>query len=567
VPRDAVSAASPLPSPHTLPTGDIAQAGSTTSGRELAAVFVLFSILTCLFTAPQVFHLGSQVGPHYDALFGVWRLAWIAHQLRRDPAHLFDANIFYPETHTLTFSDAIPLLGFAAAPGIWLGVSPVVAYNLLVLLSFPASGLAMYVLARTLTASRLAALVAGMCFTFQPYRIAHFAQIELLWTCWIPMAFLALHRVTRAPSPRAGVSLGLAVVGQVGTCLYYAVYLLTVLPVLFAFALVRRPVARLSSLWQPLAIAAVIVLVCSGPYVAMYLGGYDALRERSRGDLAVWSLTLQNYLGTTPTSLLYRTQPSTGGPFEGVLFPGGVAVGLAIMGIARTQWRDTIPYLVLLIVCVDLSLGINGFLYLPLSALLSPYQGLRAPGRMFVMVSACLAVLAAYGVRAIVDGSGRGRVAIASALAVAVLAEGLAVPQPLNALPRGPGRVYAWLARQPPSVVVEWPLPKPNALGITREPDYMYFSTSHWQPLVNGYSGRYPASYVEFLHRVAGFPDAPAISFLRRRGVRYVLLRRDADPIAYDAAVDAAGRDRRLLIVMRERWDNTETVVFQVPGV
>ena len=539
---------------------------SKASRLELVALFVLFCVLTCFFTAPQAFHLASQVGPHYDALFGIWRLAWIAHQLPRDPAHLLDGNIFHPETHTLTFSDAIPLLGVAAAPAIWLGASPVVAYNLLVLLSFPASGVAMYLLARALTGSRLAALVAGVVFAFQPYRVAHFPQIELLWTCWIPLAFLALHRVVQTPSRRAGVGLGVAVAGQVFSCLYYAVYLLTALPVLFAFAFLRRPALRLAAVWQPLMIAAAIILVCCGPYVATYLGGYDELRERSQGELAQWSPTLQNYLGTTPTSVLYRTQPLTVGPFEGVLFPGVVAVGLGVIGVARARWRETLPYLVLLIVCVDLSLGANGWLYSPLSAVLSPYQGLRAPGRMFVMVSACLTVLVAHGARALVDSAGRGRLALASALAIAVIAEGLAVPLPLNALPRGPERIYAWLANEPPTVVVEWPLPKPNSLGITREPDYMYFSIAHWQPLINGYSGRYPDSYIEFLHAVARFPDDRAISFLRRRNVHYVLMRRDADPLAYDAAIDAAGRDGRLLVVMRERWGDTETTVFRVPG-
>ena len=53
---------------------------------------------------------------------------------------------------------------------------------------------------------------------------------------------------------------------------------------------------------------------------------------------------------------------------------------------------------------------------------------------------------------------------------------------------------------------------------------------------------------------------------MRRRRVRFVLMRRDADPVAYDAAIDAAGRDGRLLIVMRERWADTETTVFRVPG-
>ncbi len=95
----------------------------------------------------------------------------------------------------------------------------------------------------------------------------------------------------------------------------------------------------------------------------------------------------------------------------------------------------------------------------------------------------------------------------------------------------------------------------------------MFFSTRHWQTLVNGYSGRYPDSYIEFLHAVAAFPEERAITYLRRHRVRYVLMRRDADPTAYDAAIDAAIRDEHLRIVMRERWSDSETTVFQVPGV
>ena len=69
---------------------------SKASARELVANFrALLSPDRACSRRPQAFYLRSQVGPHYDALFGVWRVAWIAHQLRRDPAHLFDANIFY----------------------------------------------------------------------------------------------------------------------------------------------------------------------------------------------------------------------------------------------------------------------------------------------------------------------------------------------------------------------------------------------------------------------------------------------------------------------------------------
>jgi hypothetical protein len=171
-----VSVKSSLPPRHTIPTFDVARARSEASRSELAAIVVPFSSVTCLFTAPQVFRLGSHVGPHCDALFGVWRLAWMAHQLPNDPAHLFDANTFHPEVRTLAFSDAIPLLGIAAAPAIWLGVPPVVAYNLLVLLSFPASGIAMYLLSLFTHTVSLTSRRSSCCGP----------------ACWIPLACLAV---------------------------------------------------------------------------------------------------------------------------------------------------------------------------------------------------------------------------------------------------------------------------------------------------------------------------------------------------------------------------------------
>ena len=86
------------------------------------------------------------MGEHYDSLFSTWRLAWIAHQLPRDPLHLFDANIFYPELDTLSYSDALLLPGFLGAPLMWMGLHPVVEHNLLVLISFVACGVSMYFL-------------------------------------------------------------------------------------------------------------------------------------------------------------------------------------------------------------------------------------------------------------------------------------------------------------------------------------------------------------------------------------------------------------------------------------
>jgi hypothetical protein len=49
-------------------------------------------------------------------------------------------------------------------------------------------------------------------------------------------------------------------------------------------------------------------------------------------------------------------------------------------------------------------------------------------------------------------------------------------------------------------------------------------STFHWQPIVNGYSGFFPASYLDRLSQVRGFPDQRSINQLREDGVRYVVV-------------------------------------------
>ena len=78
--------------------------------------------------------------------------------------------------------------------------------------------------------------------------------------------------------------------------------------------------------------------------------------------------------------------------------------------------------------------------------------------------------------------------------------------------------VYRILAHQPRGVVAEFPVPRADALPGD-DAEYAYMSTFHWFPLVNGYSGIYPPSYLARLEQLAGFPDDRSIRQLRRDGV------------------------------------------------
>ena len=61
-------------------------------------------------------------------------------------------------------------------------------------------------------------------------------------------------------------------------------------------------------------------------------------------------------------------------------------------------------------------------------------------------------------------------------------------------------------------------------MDITLEPLYMYFSTFHWNTLVNGYSGFSPPSYFELRDKLEHFPDDTALADIRRRHVTHVVV-------------------------------------------
>jgi hypothetical protein len=51
----------------------------------------------------------------------------------------------------------------------------------------------------------------------------------------------------------------------------------------------------------------------------------------------------------------------------------------------------------------------------------------------------------------------------------------------------------------------------------------MLNSTTHWQPLVNGYSDHIPADFRASVRQLSGFPSRESFMILARHGARYVV--------------------------------------------
>jgi hypothetical protein len=91
---------------------------------------------------------------------------------------------------------------------------PVAAYNWLVLLTFPLSAAAAYLLARHLALTPAAAAIAAMAFAFSPFHLAHAAyHPQVAQTQWIPLYLLLLWRCLDEGTVAAMALLALSIAG------------------------------------------------------------------------------------------------------------------------------------------------------------------------------------------------------------------------------------------------------------------------------------------------------------------------------------------------------------------
>jgi hypothetical protein len=218
-------------------------------------------------------------------------------------------------------------------------------------------------------------------------------------------------------------------------------------------------------------------------------------------------------------------------------------------------------YLLAMVLSFELSLGLSGYSFRLLYDHIPIVHGFRAVARLGIFVTFFLAVLGAFGYSMIAERLGqRSRQLLLAVTAVLLLLEYRVHPLPVVAYPNQPAPLYSWLAQQPPGVVAELPL----AWGQTEfEARAAYMSTFHWQPLVNGYSGFVPQSYVDRMNALRDFPDNRSLARLQLDNVRYVVVHLAAfGERAGDVIETLGGRYRLKELGRFPDADGAEAVVF-----
>ena len=312
------------------------------------SVSVVYLVTALAATWPLVRGLGRDVPWDLgDSILNMWILSWDGEQIRHilagdfsRIATFFDANIFHPAPLALAYSEHLIPQAIQIFP-VWLiSGNPILCYNLLFLSSIVLAGLGMYLLVRELTGNTLAAFIAGLLFAFAPYRLPQSGHLQVLTSQWMPFVLYGLLRYfhTRRLRPLVGATLAL-----VAQNLSSGYYLLFFMPFAVAFALwqvARLGLRRNRRMWLELSGAAVVVAAMTAPFLLPYgaLRG-QGFAERSLNEVFRFSADVYSYGTASGEQQLWGMLMQAFPKPEGELFPGFVAVLLAIIGIVVVDRR------------------------------------------------------------------------------------------------------------------------------------------------------------------------------------------------------------------------------------
>jgi hypothetical protein len=519
-------------------------------GRDQAswlAVILLYLIICGVMLNPLVeFRRLGSASFGGDPRLVIWILGWSNHVVLDGVESLFDANMFHPEQNSLALTEHLFGISLFTLPIYAASRNAVLAYNIVWVLSFLFSALSMHLLVWRILRDHAAALVAGVVYAFCFFKMQQgHAHLQIVWSFWIPLSIVLLDRWFSRPTwGRMGALLA-CVLLQTLASWYLAVMIIVADTLWLVWLMLERYVAtgKFRSIGSPLAafahlIAALVIgAICLSPFINRYgtfSGGNPTEASLGSADLAAYLVPPENtWAGEAVRGLGSNAPRWIWG--ERTLYVGYITLTLAAIGVVCALRERLAAFAVvrfsvaLALVSFALSLGPAspqdwGWTPFGLFARLPGMTLFRVPARFALLLMLALAVLAGVGAWDL-----RRRLSARTRLATILILPILLSESCVVDFPRGGPSplpipaVYRYLATLPPGAVVSLPDFLQTAEWY-READYLYYSTAHWKPIVNGYGRATPAGFSDRIRQIETFPSHDAATLLRSLDVSYVVV-------------------------------------------
>ncbi|MEW5692685.1 MAG: hypothetical protein AB1765_05265 [Candidatus Hydrogenedentota bacterium] len=487
---------------------------------EYFLVILFFSLLIFLYfywVLPSFFHsvIYLKTGDHFLHL---WLYKWYAKTLFHNPFNLLNTNNFYPNKHTLLFSDIEFFNGFIAAILIKLFKwSDVLTYNFILFLSLVVSGVFHYILAKYLFRNPTTSLIVSLLFLLTPVRYNFFASPQLIFTGFISLFFLCLFRYNDTLKLRWLIYSNVILFCQYIQAGYYFIFLIFGYLIFLIIFLFKRPAAHHYLL------SLILTFVLNYPVYKLYSKVMEEHNmERSIQEVANDSLNFTQYLSS------YKKNFSDGEllyPRPLHLFPGFILILLSIAGLYlsfKTDKHYGILISSLLIFYIVVSFGTNGP-YIFFYKYFEPLKRMRAVWRAYVLAVFLMSILSGIMLNKILELKYRRIIVTIILIVQFMIFPYIKINTQQIPLLTEKSKINYFLSNLSKNTgVIMLPLHSIYS-GY-----YLYFSSFHWMGLYNGYSGFIPKDYENEYFCLLNFKENEWLDILKKKDIKYIVIHRTA---------------------------------------
>jgi hypothetical protein len=503
--------------------GPAAYDNASSSRAHLASATLLATIFLAIVAGPLL--VARQVpGDLGDARFNLYILEHIYQWLAGSVSSLFSPEMFYPFPDTLFFSDIHAGSALVYAFFRAIGISEYDAFDLWFFTGYLTTFVAAYYALARMGAGFLSAGLGATIFAFSLPSLAQFDHAQLVYRCGMPLALLHLWLVARTGAARHLLVALIWLCLQTLMSIYLGMFLFLLMTA-FALALIigeRKSHDRSATSWHPEPgsawflrnAALIVVLLVFVVITAALLYGHARVSRiyeltRSWDEIASMLPRPGSYFLMDPLPYWNQINAWIGAsiPMRGEqnMFMGLGALGFCLAGIAglvrgSEKAISIMPARAMLAagIAIALLMTIFGsFSLYRIFALAAGFNAIRVGTRIILVLMFPVAVIAAVGLRALIDDFRPRAVGVSTALLLTLLTtyEIYAIVKPMFSAAEANRRTEVIVAEArsraagigPPILAVI----EPGETWYVAQLDAMMAALRLGWPTVNGYSGNF----------------------------------------------------------------------------
>ncbi len=435
---------------------DLNREGFLRSNKANLIVLLAYLFIALIIFWPMTANIaGTVAGTGGDPYQSMWNLWWVPYSLFTLHQSFWTTNmVFWPVGANLIYQTLMPLGAILVSP--FQSVSPMLAYNMLFFIGIVISGFGMYVLSDYIVRNRYAAFIAGIIFAFSAFHIAQaYGHLDYANIGFVPLSIYMLLRAINRDYIRvrygkyataAALSLLFVLCISIGELEQGLILVMAMVLITLGYAVSRSQRAKvLNAEFASLAVVFIVVTFVLGSWMFIpVINGLSTSTVNQLNDVyhnAIWSDDIVSFFlpsyyngvfnGAAQSYISIYHQDAG----ETTSYIGYVALALCAYGVYRAG-RQTYLWIALGVIFFLLALGPYLLINNNVTGVPGPYMIIKAipilnvirePGRFDLIVSVAVAILAAFGAKALFErmqgsmGAINGRKLLGAAAVISIL--------------------------------------------------------------------------------------------------------------------------------------------------